>query len=255
MANDVVTIPDGYISDYIDGKFRKDTPEEYVRQTIEKRLVNEHEYKRGQVRVEFTLHVGSKKPRVDLAIFENESVPQTQENVRIAIECKKESVSPSAKKDGVGQLKSYMSCCPNCEWGLWTNSLQKFVFRKSVDDEGHITFMEYNDIPSANGTLDDVNRPKRKTLKSGVQHLIGLCKMHPDDIVDAFFVEERRAGNSADANLIRHLFAEIHVGLALFQFAVKAQSLIYRTVHHLNGSLILIHAHQLPHFSVLDSLF
>ena len=163
---EVATIPDGYVSDYIDGKFRKDTPEEYVRQTIEKRLVNEHEYKRGQVRVEFTLHVGSRKPRVDLAIFENESVPQTQENVRIAIECKKESVSPSAKKDGIGQLKSYMSCCPNCEWGLWTNSLQKFVFRKSVDEDGHITFMEFNDIPSANGTLDDVNRPKRKTLKS-----------------------------------------------------------------------------------------
>ena len=40
----VITIPEGYIADYIDGKFRKDTPEEYVRQTIEKRLVNEHKY-------------------------------------------------------------------------------------------------------------------------------------------------------------------------------------------------------------------
>ena len=35
----VVVIPDGKICDYIDGKFRNDTPEEYVRQTIEKRLV------------------------------------------------------------------------------------------------------------------------------------------------------------------------------------------------------------------------
>ena len=38
----VIVIPDGKICDYIDGKFRNDTPEEYVRQTIEKRLVNEH---------------------------------------------------------------------------------------------------------------------------------------------------------------------------------------------------------------------
>ncbi len=38
----VTSIPDGYIRDYIDGKSRKDTPEEYVRQTIEKRLINEH---------------------------------------------------------------------------------------------------------------------------------------------------------------------------------------------------------------------
>ena len=32
----VVSVPDGYICDYIDGKPRKYTPEEYVRQTIEK---------------------------------------------------------------------------------------------------------------------------------------------------------------------------------------------------------------------------
>ena len=38
----IIVIPDGKICDYIDGKFRNDTPEEYVRQTIEKRLVNEH---------------------------------------------------------------------------------------------------------------------------------------------------------------------------------------------------------------------
>ena len=37
----VIVIPEGKICDYIDGKFRNDTPEEYVRQTIEKRLVNE----------------------------------------------------------------------------------------------------------------------------------------------------------------------------------------------------------------------
>ena len=36
----IIVIPDGKICDYIDGKFRNDTPEEYVRQTIEKRLVN-----------------------------------------------------------------------------------------------------------------------------------------------------------------------------------------------------------------------
>lgn len=36
----VIVIPEGKICDYIDGKFRNDTPEEYVRQTIEKRLIN-----------------------------------------------------------------------------------------------------------------------------------------------------------------------------------------------------------------------
>lgn len=34
MANtSVIVIPEGKICDYVDGKFRNDTPEEYVRQT------------------------------------------------------------------------------------------------------------------------------------------------------------------------------------------------------------------------------
>ena len=50
MANtSVIVIPEGKICDYVDGKFRNDTPEEYVRQTIEKRLVNEHKYLPKQI--------------------------------------------------------------------------------------------------------------------------------------------------------------------------------------------------------------
>lgn len=165
-TNKVIVIPDGKICDYIDGKFRNDTPEEYVRQTIEKRLVNEHKYSPDQVKIEFTLHVGSNKPRADIVIWDKDADSQTQETAKTIIECKKETVQPSAKKDGIEQLKSYMSVCTNCEWGLWTNSLQKFVFRKYVDDKGKIQFMEYNDIPSADGSLDDINRPSRKSLLS-----------------------------------------------------------------------------------------
>lgn len=59
-----------------------------------------------------------------------------------------------------------MSACPNCEWGMWTNGRQKEVFRKFIDDKGQIDFMDYNDIPSADGNLDDINRPKRLSLKN-----------------------------------------------------------------------------------------
>mgnify|MGYP002508670525 CR=1 FL=1 len=53
----VIVIPEGKICDYIDSKFRNDTPEEYVRQTIEKRLVNEHKYLTSQIKIEYTLQV------------------------------------------------------------------------------------------------------------------------------------------------------------------------------------------------------
>ena len=66
----------------------------------------------------------------------------------------------------MAQLKSYMSACPNAEWGMWTNSKEKFVFKKFTDDKGVIQFMDYNDIPSADGSIDDINRPKRASLKN-----------------------------------------------------------------------------------------
>lgn len=164
-----IVIPEGKVCDYIDGKFRNDTPEEYVRQTIEKRLVNEHRYLPKQVRVEFTLQLGSRKPRADIVIFESDCLDplqQSQDKIKVIIECKKESVDARNAKEGVDQLKSYMSACPNCEWGMWTNGKQKEVFRKYTNDKGSVDFMEYNDIPSAGGNLDEINRPKRTSLKN-----------------------------------------------------------------------------------------
>ena len=165
-AKKIIVIPDGKIMDYIDGKLRNDTPEEYVRQTIEKRLINEHKYDFKQIKIEYTLQIGSKKPRADIVIWKKDESEQNQTNIHLIIECKKESVDAGGKKDGIEQLKSYMSVCPNCEWGMWTNSRQKYVFRKTLDESGNITFKEYNDIPSADGNLDDINRPKWTSLKT-----------------------------------------------------------------------------------------
>ena len=166
-----ITVPEGKIRDYVDGKFRKDTPEEYVRQTIEKRLVEEHRYKTIQIAVEFGLRIGSRKPRADLVVWDNEKAEKIQENVKIIIECKKEQISPASTKDGVEQLKSYMAACLNCEWGMWTNSVQKFVFRKIPDkDTGKFIFEDYNDIPTANANIKEIDRPTRAGLKRAVEN-------------------------------------------------------------------------------------
>ena len=166
MSN-IVTIPDGKIRDYVDGKFRNDTPEEYVRQTIERRLVDEHRYLPIQIAIEYTLRIGSKKPRADIVIWDKGADEKSQDNVKIIIECKKNSIQATSAKDGIDQLKSYMSVCPNCEWGMWTNSIQKFVFHKITDETG-ITYEEYNDIPSAEENISEINRPTRKNLKYAV---------------------------------------------------------------------------------------
>lgn len=160
----IITAPDGRICDYVDGKFRKDTPEEYVRQTIEKRLVNEHGYNRERIKIEFGLKLGSRRPRADIAVFPKKSPELSQDHVWIIVECKSEKAGPKDRKDGVPQLKSYMSACPNCEWGMWTNGKRKEVLRK-VSVGGKIEFQEYNDIPPADGPLEDIDRPKRGKLR------------------------------------------------------------------------------------------
>ena len=53
-------------------KFRNDTPEEYVRQTIEKDC-KWHKYLPGQIKIEFTLQVGSNKPRADIVIWDKDA--------------------------------------------------------------------------------------------------------------------------------------------------------------------------------------
>ncbi|MEC0446166.1 Site-specific DNA-methyltransferase (adenine-specific) [Bacillus velezensis] len=176
-SNDLITpksiktiiIPEGKVQDYIDGKLRKDTPEEYVRQNIEKRLVNEHKYKKEQIRVEYTLKVGNSKPRADIVIFPDDCENFVQENVKIIVECKKEKIDPHDRKEGVEQLKSYMSVCLNCEWGMWTNGLTKIVLRKVSDEKGKVQFVEYIDLPTADGKLENVDRPKREDLKEPVE--------------------------------------------------------------------------------------
>jgi type I restriction enzyme M protein len=164
VENNIITCPDGYIVDYIDGKFRKDNPEEYVRQTIEKRLFIEHKYLKDQIKIEFTVQLASSKKRADIVIFPKDTNQFKQENIKIIIECKNEKILPTDSTDGVKQLKAYMAACVNCEWGMWTNGKYKEVIRK-INENGNWIFIDYNDIPSANGSLEEIDRPKRNTLK------------------------------------------------------------------------------------------
>ena len=61
-----IIVQQGRILDFIDGHTqRRETPEEYVRQEIAKSLVREYRYDKASISVEFTLRLGSRKPRAD----------------------------------------------------------------------------------------------------------------------------------------------------------------------------------------------
>jgi type I restriction enzyme M protein len=121
-----VIVQQGKILDYIDGITQRDeTPEEYVRQEIAKSLVREYDYSKQEIAVEFVLRLGSRKPRADLIVFDVGD-SHKQDRARIIIECKAQNVKATDRKDGVGQLQSYMAACPNVAYGMWTNGVERY---------------------------------------------------------------------------------------------------------------------------------
>jgi type I restriction enzyme M protein len=159
-----VIVQQGKLLDFVDQVTqRAETPEEYVRQEIAKSLVREYRYERRDIAVEFTVRVGSRKPRADLVIFE-EKEPHRQETARMIVECKASTIKPSDRKDGVGQLQSYMAACPNVTYGMWTNGLERYCYRRVVA-RGSITFDDTPDIPASGETDEDTERPKFEQLK------------------------------------------------------------------------------------------
>ena len=199
-------LPDGKIQDFIDGKVRNDTPEEYVRQNIEKRLVMELGYDPAQVAVEFPVKMGSGRRRADLVIFP-EGAEHTQDNAWIVIECKKDSVQPSSKKDGVAQVKSYLAACPNAEWGMWTNGRFKAVYREVRDDAGKVGYEEPNDIPASGEDPEVVDHPERADLKRGSEDnlLFSFRTAH-----DHIYVTDGMQKQQAFFELLKIIFCKIH---------------------------------------------
>ena len=159
-----VIVQQGKVLDYIDGiTQREETPEEYVRQEIAKSLVREYGYAKAHVAVEFTLKSGSRKPRADLVIFPADK-EHAQANAYIVVECKSQNVKSTDRKEGIGQLHSYLSACPNALFGMWTNGLERFCYRKVVRD-GLNCYEDIPDLPSFGQTGDEADRPRFDQLK------------------------------------------------------------------------------------------
>jgi len=158
----VGSVPEGKVQDFLTGRLVSDTPEEYVRQNIEKALVRQYKYDPKDCEPEFRIKVGSSKKRVDIVVFEP-GQDHLQEHALILVETKKRGTSPSDKKDGVDQLKSYMAASLNACYGLWTNGDERFCFARRTNSKGH-TFEEIIEIPQDGQSEVEAQRPNRKDL-------------------------------------------------------------------------------------------
>ena len=81
------------------------------------------------------------------------------------IECKAATVKPNDRKEGVGQLQSYLAVCPNAFFGMWTNGLERFCYIKAIRS-GLVVFEEMPDFPSYGQSTKEAERPRFDQLKA-----------------------------------------------------------------------------------------
>lgn len=149
----------GKILDFITGKQVKDTPEEKVRQLFEKRLVKEYGYSKNQIEINFMIQKGAKKiGPADIVVFRNRR--KTFDNIYIIVETKRRE-----RKDGVDQLKSYLSPSP-ADFGLWFNGIE-IVYFQNLKKAPY--FREIPDIPKKGETLEDIGLYYKRDLKPATE--------------------------------------------------------------------------------------
>ena len=88
MTVSTTTVPDGKVSDFLTGRLFADTPEEYVRQNVEKALIRGYRYQPADCEPEFPIKVGSSRKRADIVVFAP-GAEHKQENIWLLVETKR----------------------------------------------------------------------------------------------------------------------------------------------------------------------
>ncbi|WP_236633070.1 N-6 DNA methylase [Campylobacter armoricus] len=129
------------------------TPEEIVRQLYIDKLLNEYNYPKDRIKVEYEIKIGSEHKRADIVILydkETQRVRLSQDSKArqeyIIIELKKPK-----QQDGVDQLKSYTHATgvPFC---AWCNGEIEINYHRNDPN----SFMEIRHLPSNGQDLDDI---------------------------------------------------------------------------------------------------
>lgn len=158
-----------YVKCQIRDKDIKLTDEELVRQLYINKLINEYNYPKEKMELEYSVSFGREKKRADIVIFDKLATTSPY----IIVELKKPKL-----KDGKEQLKSYCNAT-GAPIGVWTNGGQiSFYHRKDpnfFEDLPNIpTFDEkLSDILSERWTIDDlISKDKLITEKKSLKDLI-----------------------------------------------------------------------------------
>jgi type I restriction enzyme M protein len=159
--DELPTMADGMMTDFITGFPVKETEKERVRQEAARQFIFEYQIAPESMQADYAVNVEGKRKKADIAIFEA-GKEHSLENLRRAVICRP---LPNVGKKGVIKIRDYalaekdleeikgiMIAAEGCEWGLWTNGLERFFLRKEKR-RFEVRFNPHGDWPMADGTM------------------------------------------------------------------------------------------------------
>ena len=187
-------IEEGKVFDYITGNPVKDTDKERIRQRIARAIIHEYGIAAEDMEPDFRLKADGKNRKIDIAIFQPGTAHELANLYRVVVVEKEPKLGtkgayrmrdPDEASKEFGLLESVMVEVDSCQYGLWTNGLEFFFFKKEVT-RFDINLMPIGDWPMGDDTI-------------GTREVASLAKMRraePDMLRIAF----RRCHNYIHGN-------------------------------------------------------
>jgi type I restriction enzyme M protein len=172
------TIEEGKIFDYITGNPVKDTDKERVRQRIARAIIHEYGIAAEDMEPDYRVKIGNKIRKIDIAIYHPGTSHEPENLYRIVVVEKEPKVGtkgayrmrdPEEARKEFELLESVMADVESCQYGLWTNGLEFFFFKKDVT-RFDIKFKPIGDWPMGDDTI-------------GTREVASLAKMRRADPV------------------------------------------------------------------------
>lgn len=134
-------LEEGKVFDYITGNPVKDSDKEQVRQRIARAIIHEYGIAAEDMEPDFKVKVVGKNRKLDIAIFKPGQA-HTVDNLYRAVVVEKEPKlgtkgayrmrDPEEARKEFDVLEAVMAEVESCDYGLWTNGLEFFFFKKEV---------------------------------------------------------------------------------------------------------------------------
>lgn len=169
---------EGKVFDYITGNPVKETDKERVRQRIARAIIHEYGIAAEDMEPDYRIKVGGRNKKIDIAIF-RPGVAHEDKNLYRAVAVEKEPKvgtkgayrmrDPDEARKEFELLEGVMAEVESCQYGLWTNGLEFFFFKKEVT-RFDVKFRPIGDWPMGDDTI-------------GTREVASLAKMRRADPV------------------------------------------------------------------------